>query len=34
MSYEYCELARERMARYESQPRLFNERSEIYLEEK
>lgn len=34
MSHEYCELARERIARFESQPRLFMEEEEPYFEEK
>jgi len=34
MSHEYCEIARERIARFESQPRLFMEEEEPYLEEK
>jgi len=34
MSHEYCELARERIARFESQPRLFMEDEEPYFEEK
>ena len=34
MSHEYCEMARERMAIIESQPTLFMEEEEIYMEEK
>jgi len=34
MSHEYCELARERIARFESQPRLFMEEEAPYIEEK
>lgn len=34
MSHEYCEIARERIARFESQPRLFMEDEEPYMEEK
>ena len=34
MSREYCDLARERIAIFESQPRLFMEEEEIHLEEK
>lgn len=33
MSHEYCEIARDRIARFESQPRLFMEEEEPYLEE-
>ena len=34
MSHEYCEMARERIAIIESQPTLFMEEEEIYIQEK
>ena len=34
MSHEYCELARKRIAKFESQPKLFMEEKVSYMEEK
>ena len=34
MSHEYCEIACKRISRFESQPRLFMEEEEPYMEEK